>query len=220
MIAWRNRGLFVTGTDTGVGKTVACALLVRALGGDYWKPVQTGLAGDEGDSATVAHLAAVPPHRLHAPRYAFQAPLAPAAAAAAEGVGLALADFVLPETPRPLVVEGAGGVLVPLDGEYLMVDLMARLALPVVVVARSGLGTVNHTLLTLEALLARNIAVAGYVLSGPPHPPSRSALARHAPARLLAEIPAFAPLTAAAVADAAEGVARAFAAAGVVAPGP
>ncbi len=161
----RRLGVFVTGTDTGIGKTVVSACLVRRYGADYWKPVQTGLADDD-DSQTVARLVGAAPARIHAPRYTLQAPLSPEAAAALEGVSIALADFDLPPGDAPIVVEGAGGVLVPLGGGALMVDLIARLGLPALLVARAALGTINHTLLSIEALRARGLGIAGVVMVG------------------------------------------------------
>lgn len=182
-------GVFVTGTDTGVGKTLTSACLVRAWGAAYWKPVQTGLALEPGDTATVADLAAVSPDRLLAPRHTFQAPLSPQAAAALEGVGITLEDFRLPTTGHPMVVEGAGGVLVPLSDTTLMIDLMARLALPVVVVARTDLGTINHTLLTLSALRTRHLRIAGVVLNGPANPDNRAAIEHFGGVPVLADLP-------------------------------
>jgi malonyl-CoA O-methyltransferase len=195
------RGVFVTGTDTGVGKTVAAACLVRAWGADYWKPVQTGLAEEAGDSATVAELAGLPPDRIIPPCYALQAPLSPAAAAALEGVAIDLSAFAVPEGDAPLVVEGAGGVLVPLTADSLIIDLMVRLGLPVVVVARSTLGTINHTLLTLEALRWRVLPVAGVILNGPPNPANRAAIEHYGRVRVLAELPARPGLDAGTVAE-------------------
>lgn len=200
-------GVFVTGTDTGVGKTLACAVLARAWDADYWKPVQTGLAAEAGDTAVVAALTGLAPENLHRPRHEYAAPLSPHAAAALEGEAIGLDDFVLPRTSRPLVVEGAGGVLVPLNGRDLMIDLMARLNLPAVVVARSTLGTINHSLLTLEALRARQIAVLGVVLSGPPSPGNRAAIEDFGRVKVLAQIPPLDVVDAAAVAALAADVA-------------
>jgi malonyl-CoA O-methyltransferase len=189
------RGVFVTGTDTGVGKTVVSAALVRAWGGSYWKPAQTGLADGDDDTATVTRLAGLTRERVAPPACALQAPLSPAAAAALEGVAVEFERLaVLPALPEPLVVEGAGGVLVPLDGERLMVDLMARLGLPVLLVARSTLGTINHSLLSLEALRTRGLAVAGIVMSGPPNSGNRAALEQYGGVRVLAELPHIVPL--------------------------
>ncbi len=184
----RRPGLFVTGTDTGIGKTVVSACLVRRYGAEYWKPVQTGLAEDEGDSQTVACLAGAAPERIHPPRYALQAPLSPEAAAAPEGVSIALADFDLPPGDAPIVVEGAGGVLVPLGGGALMVDLIARLGLPALLVARTALGTINHTLLSVEALRARGLAVAGVVMVGPGGAANAEAITRIGRVAVLARI--------------------------------
>jgi len=197
------RGVFVTGTDTGIGKTLVSACLVTRWGAAYWKPAQTGIAEDTPDTATVAHLARLPTNRIHPPRHVFQAPLSVEAAAALENATVRLEDFALTETASPLVVEGAGGVLVPLAPGLLMVDLMARLDLPVVLVARTTLGTINHTLLSLQALRARGLGVAGVVLSGPPNPGNRDAIARHGAVRILHELPPLPVVTPASVAQAA-----------------
>lgn len=196
-------GVFVTGTDTGVGKTVVAACCVRRWGAHYWKPVQTGLAADEGDTAVVARLAGVPPARLHPPRYALQAPLSPEAAGGLEGVQIALTDFVLPTAARPLVVEGAGGVLVPLGNGSFLADLMSRLGLPALLVARPTLGTINHTLLSLEALRARGIAALAVVLCGVPDASNEAAIERHGGVAVW-RVPHLPTLDAAAVARAAE----------------
>jgi malonyl-CoA O-methyltransferase len=194
-------GVFVTGTDTGIGKTLVAACLVRRWHADYWKPAQTGLAEEPGDTETVSYLAALPPHRRHPPAHAFQAPLSVEAAAALEGATVSLADFTVPRTAAPLVVEGAGGVLVPIAPGVLMIDLIAQCALPVIVVARTALGTINHTLLTLAALRARDIQIAGVILVGDPSPGNAEAIARHGATRILHELrrlPAVTPETVAA----------------------
>lgn len=149
------RGVFVTGTDTGIGKTLVSSVLVRAWQADYWKPLQTGVSEEPGDTETVAVLADLPASRRHAPHAVLQAALSPWAAAMEEGVAVDMAAIALPATSAPLVVEGAGGLLVPINDTAHMIDLAAQLALPVVLVARSVLGTINHTLLSLEALRAR-----------------------------------------------------------------
>lgn len=184
-----SKGVFVTGTDTDVGKTVVSAVLVRALGADYWKPVQTGTAVDPGDTAAVARLAGLTSERIHPPAYEFAEPLSPHTAAALENAKVELSALALPLSDRPLIVEGAGGALVPLNGEALTIELMQRLGLPVVVVARSTLGTINHTLLTLEALRLRGLDVLGVVMSGPPNAANRLAIETYGDVRVLAEIP-------------------------------
>jgi dethiobiotin synthetase len=181
--------VFVVGTDTDVGKTLVAACLVSAWGADYWKPVQTGAGEDPGDSATVSRLTGLSPSRIHPPRHVYAAPLSPHAAAALEGASIALDDFVAPRTDRPLVIEGAGGVLVPLNESDLMVDLVLRLGFPAVVVARSGLGTINHTLLTLEALRARGVHILGVVMNGPPNRSNRDAVEHYGQVQVIAELP-------------------------------
>ena len=185
----RPRGVFVTGTDTGVGKTVVSACLARAWDADYWKPVQTGLAEDEGDTAAVSRLVGLPAERLHPPRHALAAPLSPDAAATREGVAVALEDFTLPVSTRPIVVEGAGGPLVPLNDQASMADLMVRLDLPVVLVAANRLGAINHALLALETLRARGLGVLGVVLTGLAFADNRAAIETHGKVRVLAELP-------------------------------
>ncbi len=196
-------GVFVTGTDTGIGKTFVAACLVRHWTADYWKPAQTGLATEIADSLTVARLAAAAPARIHAPRFNLQAPLAPEAAARAEGVTIALGMFDLPAGTAPLVVEGAGGVLVPLGGRATMADLMARLGLPALLVARTALGTINHTLLSLEALRSRGVAVGGVVMVGDGGHDNAASIAQHGGARVLAILPTLPAVTPEAVAAAA-----------------
>lgn len=183
------RGVFVTGTDTDVGKTVVSAVLARAWDADYWKPVQTGRAESEGDTATVARLAGLPPERLHPPAYALARPVSPHLAAADEGARIDLSPIALPQSARRIVVEGAGGALVPLNERETMIDLMVRLALPVVVVAPNRLGAISQTLLTLEALRARGLAVLGVVLTGAPFADNRAAIEAHGRVCILAELP-------------------------------
>jgi len=154
----------VTGTDTGIGKTVVSAALVAHLGARYWKPVQSGLV-DETDSALVARL--VPGAAVLPEAYRLVTPCSPHEAAARDGVVIDPARLMLPTGAGPLVVEGAGGVLVPLSEDQLYADQFAAWGLPVVLVARTLLGTINHTLLSLEALRARGCAVAGVVFVGP-----------------------------------------------------
>jgi dethiobiotin synthetase len=179
------RGLFVTGTDTGVGKTeVACALLERARSGGLdvvgMKPAQSGVTADEPSDAQRLREACgrVEPLEAICP-YSFEAPLAPAVAARLAGVRIELerveaAVRVLAGRHEALLVEGAGGLLVPLTDELTFADLAARLGLPVLVVARAGLGTVSHTALTVEAIERRGLRLAGIVLNrtGPVDDPS------------------------------------------------
>ena len=186
---------FVTGIGTDVGKTVVAAILTRALGADYWKPVQAGV--EPGTDRGAVH-ALVPAATCHPEAYRLQLPASPHAAAAAEGVTLTLAALLAarPQTTRPLVVEGAGGVLVPLAPGLLLIDLIAALALPVVLVSRHYLGSINHTLLTVEALRSRRIAIAGLVFNGPPTPASESFILAQTGLPVLLRVPEMPAITA------------------------
>ncbi|MEG3641156.1 dethiobiotin synthase [Magnetococcus sp. PR-3] len=187
-------GVFVTGTDTDVGKSVASAWLLQQWQADYWKPIQSGLEGAT-DTDVVSHLAGLSASRVHPERFRLQAPMSPHASAALEGVSIQLEDFQRPQTTAPLVVEGAGGVLVPINDQYTVLDLMVKLALPVVVVTRTGLGTINHTLLTLQALKARGLRVMGLIACGAEHPSNFKALKHYGEVPILAHIPVLQPLT-------------------------
>jgi len=196
-------GLFVTGTDTGVGKTVVAAALMHRLRRSgpvrYWKPVQTGIEQDD-DTATVRRLAACDAAEVFDEGIRLPRPLSPHASARLAGVTIAIEEIVRRvagrASPPAWIVEGAGGVLVPLNDRELMIDLMARLALPVVVAARSGLGTINHTLLTLEALNARRLAVAGVIMNGPLNASNRAAIETYGHVPVIGELPPLDPLTA------------------------
>ena len=178
--------VIVTGTDTDVGKTVFAAGLAAYLRARYWKPVQAGLG--ETDSETVARLAgdkvAILPEA-----YRLTTPCSPHEAARIDGVVIDPARLALPLGDAPLVVEGAGGVLVPHGEGLLAADLFALWGLPVVLVARTALGTINHSLLSLEALRARNIAVHGIVFSGETAPASEAAIVRIGAVRHLGRLP-------------------------------
>ncbi|HSM14977.1 MAG TPA: dethiobiotin synthase [Thermoanaerobaculia bacterium] len=204
--------LFVTGTDTGVGKTVVSALVLARYGRElalgYWKPVATGEA-TEHDRTTIEEL--VPGALTAAESYLFPTPVSPHLAARLDGERIELArvlarwnelSAVFPGTG--FLVEGAGGALVPLDDSgTMMVDLIARLALPVLLVARSTLGTINHSLLTLEALRRRDLALAGVVLVGPPDEENRRAIERFGEVEVVSEVPALEAVDAGSIAAAA-----------------
>ncbi|MFM7456369.1 MAG: dethiobiotin synthase [Vulcanococcus sp.] len=207
--------LVVCGTDTDVGKTVVSALLVQGLGAHYWKPVQCGLEpGPEGggDRERVQRWLQLPAERVLPEAYRLGAPVSPHWASALEGGDprrpgppLDPQRLKLPAVPGPLVVETAGGLLVPLrrDGGAgaLQIDQIVRWGLPVLLVARSGLGTLNHTLLSLEALGQRAIPVLGLVLNGPLHPDNPRTLEAFGGVPVLAQLPPLRPLTASALDD-------------------
>jgi len=195
-------GYFVTGTDTDVGKTVVCAWLVHALDGEYWKPIQAGLDGETDDMA-VRRLTGLGADRVHDSAYRLNAALSPHEAARRDGVAIDLGRIDLPRHSRPLIVEGAGGILVPLNAQEFVIDLIAKLELPVILVSRSQIGTINHTLLSLEALRARGIEPAGVVIHGERNAANREAIARYGSVPVIAELPILEPLTRESIADAA-----------------
>ena len=168
--------LVVCGTDTDVGKTVVSALLVQGLGAHYWKPLQCGLEGGEGDKERVRRWLNCPEERILPEAYRFLDPVAPHWAAERAsgdpihpGPPIDQQRLALPAVDGPLVVETAGGLLVPLRRDLLQIEQIQRWGLPVLLVGRSGLGTLNHCLLSLEALQRRRIPVLGLLLNGPAH---------------------------------------------------
>ncbi|MGB3547588.1 MAG: dethiobiotin synthase [Saprospiraceae bacterium] len=179
---------FVTGIGTDVGKTVAAAILTRALGAAYWKPVQAGDL-DRTDTHKVSEWAALTPDRIYPERYRLNTPASPHYAAARDGVTIQLADFELPTGKGPLVVEGAGGLHVPLNDHDLVIDLIAHLGLPVVLVCRNYLGSINHSLLSFEALQSRSIPVAGLIFNGPEVPATESIIQSRSGLPVLFRIP-------------------------------
>lgn len=159
-----SRTIIVTGTDTDIGKTVFAAGLATALEAHYWKPVQAGL--EDGSDSTRAAALGVPEARILPEAYRLRTPCSPHRAAELDGVVVDDAALALPQVDGPLVVEGAGGALVPVTRDLLYADLFARWSAPTVIVARTGLGTINHSLLTIEALRARDVPVLGIAFVG------------------------------------------------------
>lgn len=186
--------LIVSGTDTGIGKTVFAAALTAALGAHYWKPVQSGLDGPESDSETVARLGAVPAERILPEAYRLTEPLSPHRAAELDGVTIDPARLA-PPAHTALVIEGAGGLMVPITRQLLAIDLFARWNLPVILCARTALGTINHTLLSVEALRARGIALHGIAFIGEDMPDTIATIAEFSGARVLGRLPHLDPLT-------------------------
>lgn len=180
----------VTGTDTGIGKTIFAAGLTAHLGAHYWKPVQSGLE-EETDSQCVARLSGCP---IIPETYRLRLPASPHISAAAEGVWIKPARLALP-TVRPLVVEGAGGIMVPLNDDLLFLDQMARWQVPVILCARTALGTINHSLLSLTALRGAGVPVHGIAFIGAPEPQVEATITRMGQVRRLGRLPLLASLT-------------------------
>ena len=183
-----NEDLFITGTDTSVGKTLLSALLVAALNRKYWKPIQTG-ARDGTDRETVMKWADVSAERTYPEAHVFDPPLSPHLAAEQEGVGIDLCRFRRPSSSVPLIMEGAGGVFVPISDDALMLDLMRHLGAPVVVAARTSLGTINHTLLTVSAIRKARLDLRGVVMIGKENCENRRSIERYGNVAVIGQIP-------------------------------
>ncbi|MEM1359926.1 MAG: dethiobiotin synthase [Bacteroidota bacterium] len=157
---------FLTGIHTDAGKTVTAAFLQLALDADYWKPIQAGDL-DFGDTDRVKAWTGSSPDRFHPVRHALRTPASPHYAARLDDVSISLDDFALPQTfGQPLIVEGAGGLLVPINDRETVADLIAHLDLPVILASRHYLGSINHTLLSVDYLRKRGIPIAGLIYSG------------------------------------------------------
>jgi dethiobiotin synthetase len=190
--------LIVTGTDTDVGKTVVAAMLVLALDGVYWKPIQAGTESGT-DKERVAALTGLPADRFLPERYVLGQVLSPHRAAELDGIEIDPGCLTLPDigANRRLIVEGAGGVLVPINRSLLQIELFARWRAPVVVVARTALGTINHTLLTLEALRHRDIEVLGVIFAGDSMPDPEATICAFGGVKRLGRMPLLTVLDAA-----------------------
>ncbi|MDW5315380.1 dethiobiotin synthase [Rhizobium sp. PL01] len=184
----------VTGTDTGIGKTIFSAALTAALGGYYWKPVQSGL-DEETDSQTVQRLGRLPPDRILPETYRLQTPASPHLAARLDHVEIETGRLMPPLMDTPLIIEGAGGLLVPLTETEVFADIFARWQIPVILCARTGLGTINHTLLSLEALRWRAIPVFGIAFIGDEQAETQRIIGAMGQVRILGRLPRLDPLT-------------------------
>lgn len=195
------RPIVVTGTDTGIGKTVFAAGLAGLLGGHYWKPVQAG-TDPEGDSETAVRLSGLPRGRILPEAYRLKLAASPHLAAREEGITIDTGRLAIPAVDGPLVIEGAGGALVPLDEALLFADVFAIWGAPVIVCARTGLGTINHSLLTIRALQALDVEVIGLAFIGDPHPENERIVPKLAGVPSLGRLPWLDPLTPATLAEA------------------
>jgi len=184
------RNFIVSGTDTGIGKTAAAAMLTLGLGAHYWKPIQSGTE-DGTDTATVKTLTGLPDDRFPREAYVLTEPLSPHRSAELDGVEIDIERLTLPRTDGPLIVEGAGGLLVPVTRKLLQIDLFKHWGAPVILCARTGLGTINHTLLSVEALRAREIPLHGLLFIGGDNPDNIRTIADISGARVLGRLPWF-----------------------------
>jgi dethiobiotin synthetase len=175
---------FVTAIGTDSGKTLVSAILCRALGADYWKPIQCGSPRDSDQIKSLMGEAQI----IHPETYDLKMPASPHAASKAEGVEVTLEKFILPNTTNSLIVEGAGGLMVPLNDENFVIDLIKHLNVKVILVANLYLGSINHTLLSIEALKVRNIPIEGIIFNGESNPESERIILKHSRLKVLLKI--------------------------------
>lgn len=177
--------IFVTAIDTDSGKTLVSTILCEALHADYWKPVQ---AGHPHDAEKVRALVTNPNTHIHPERYRLNMPASPHAAAKAEGANIRVSDFTLPKTNRDLIIEGAGGCMVPINDQEFIIDLVPRLKAEIILVADLYLGSINHTLLTAEALMRRGLTPMGLIFNGDTNPESERIILHHTGLEVLLHI--------------------------------
>jgi len=182
---------FITGIGTGIGKTVTSAVLTEKLQADYWKPVQSGDL-EISDSLFVRNLISNDKTIVHPERYRLSEPLSPHLSARLDGVEIVLPEIRVPETDNHLVIEGAGGLMVPLNEKELIIDLIKCLNAKTIIVSQNYLGSINHTLLTIEVLKANRIEIEGIVFNGKPNEESERYIQAYSGLKVIGRIPSFA----------------------------
>ena len=181
--------LFITGTDTGIGKTLVSAMILAGLEGKYWKPIQSGLE-EITDTEWVKEKTGLDESHFFSETYRLNKPLSPHASAEADGVHIELEKFKIPQITQgeTLIIEGAGGLMVPMNEKDLMIDLIKKCNVPALLVARSELGTINHTVLSINQMRHENINIYGVVMNGPKNSSNRDAIEAFGKVKVIAEI--------------------------------
>lgn len=182
--------LFITGIGTGIGKTIVSTVLVEKLKADYWKPIQSGDLHNS-DSLAVENLISNTDSRIHPEAYRLSQPFSPHKSAAIDGVTIDPEKIILPATDNTLIIEGAGGLMVPLSGRFLMIDLIKKLNVEVVLVSQNYLGSINHTLLSVYALKQYQIPVKGIIFNGAEDIYSKEYILEYSSLKLLGHIPEY-----------------------------
>ncbi|WP_295671124.1 dethiobiotin synthase [uncultured Mucilaginibacter sp.] len=196
-----SKPLFVTGIGTGIGKTIVSAVLVEKLKADYWKPVQSGDL-ENSDTITVKNLISNSQTVFFDEAYRLTQPFSPHKSAAIDGISIKPENIVLPVTSNTLIIEGAGGLMVPLNTDFLMLDLIRQLGAAVILVSQNYLGSINHTLLSAYALKKENIPVRGIIFNGVKDIYSKDFILENTGLELLGHIPAYDTLDKKAIIDA------------------
>ena len=193
--------LFVTGIGTGIGKTIVSAVLTEKLKADYWKPVQSGDL-DNSDTMKVKSLVSNPVTVFHPETYRLTQPFSPHKSAAIDGIEIDPAKFIIPQTDNRLIIEGAGGLMVPLNDSFLMIDLIKQLNAEVILVSQNYLGSINHTLLSVFALKKYDINIKGIIFNGEHNPNSESYILNYTGLKLLGHIAEFTEINSQLIIDA------------------
>lgn len=179
---------FITGIGTGIGKTITSAILTEKLKADYWKPIQSGDL-DVSDSLLIKNLISNTQTVIHPESYRLGQPLSPHLSARIDGIEISLENIKVPESNNSLIIEGAGGLMVPLNNNELILDLIKNLAAKLIIVSQNYLGSINHTLLTLEVLKFNKIPVEGLIFNGPANAESENYISKYSGSRIIGRIP-------------------------------
>ena len=183
-----NKPLFITGIGTGIGKTIVSAILTQKLKADYWKPVQSGDL-DDSDTLKVKSLISNTQTVFHPETYRLTQPFSPHKSAAIDNIIIEKEKFITPKTDNQLLIEGAGGLMVPLNDDLLMIDLIRHLDAEVILVSQNYLGSINHTLLSVAALKQYNIPIKGIIFNGKADIDSESYILKYTDLKLLGHVP-------------------------------
>ena len=185
-----NKTLFITGIGTGIGKTIVSAVLTEKLKSDYWKPIQSGDL-DDSDTLKVKGLVSNTASVFHTEAYRLTQPYSPHKSAAIDGITIDLNKIIAPKTNNNLLIEGAGGLMVPLNDEYLMIDLIKKLDVEVLLVSQNYLGSINHTLLSVAILKQYDIKIVGIIFNGKTDENSENYILNYTGLKLLGHLPEF-----------------------------
>ncbi|MBC8986520.1 dethiobiotin synthase [Pedobacter sp. N36a] len=196
-----NNTYFITGIGTGIGKTIVSAILTQKLASDYWKPIQSGDL-EQSDSLSIKDLISNTKTVIHPEQYRLSQPLSPHLSARLDGIEIKTQDLKLPATKNQLIIEGAGGLMVPINEKELILDLIPVLNAKLIIVSQNYLGSINHTLLSLEVLKSRNIQVQGIIFNGEANKESESYIANYTGIPILGNIPKLARLDKKSIAEA------------------
>ena len=187
-----NNKYFITGIGTDIGKTVISALLIEKLKADYWKPIQAGNLEDS-DSHFIQKFTNC--KKIHPEQFKLTEPMSPHAAAKIDNININLNEFKIPSTNYPLIIEGAGALMVPINDNDLVLDLIKHFNIPVIIVSKNYLGSINHTLLTIEVLMKNNIQIKGVIFNGDSNPETERIIELHTGIPILGKIPTIEKIT-------------------------